>query len=84
MGSRMGEGGDIGPGRNGRHSGEPIPFWLELTSSALGLITIPPANGGHPIPGADTRSVTYSVDDVHQPGPDNGGRRGMGNDVWKR
>ena len=34
--------------------------------SALGLVLTTPASGGHPIPEADTGSVTYPVDDVHQ------------------
>ena len=42
----------------------------------------PPANGGHPMPGGDTRSATYPVDCV-QPGPDYVGNRGMGDDVWR-
>ena len=34
--------------------------------SALGLVRTPTVSGGHPIPGGDTRSATYPVDDVHQ------------------
>ena len=58
--------GVSGPGRNGRRPGEPIPFWPGSTPSALGLVPTPPANGGHPIPGAAVRSATYTVDDAHQ------------------
>ena len=31
-----------------------------------GLVRTLMASGGHPIPGGDTRSATYPVDDVHQ------------------
>ena len=54
----VGKGGDIGSGRNGRHPDEPMPFWPGSTPSALGLVPIPPANGGHPILGGDARSAT--------------------------
>ena len=45
------KGGGSGLGRNGRCPGEPIPFWPVSTPSALGLVPIQPADGGHPIPG---------------------------------
>ena len=63
--------GGNGLGRNGRCSGEPIPFWPRSPSpspSALGLIPTPPANGGHPVPGGDAGSANYPVDESTRPG----------------
>ena len=37
-------------------------------TSAHGLVCIPPASDGHPIPGGDSRSSSCPVDDVHQAG----------------
>ena len=62
----IGQEGDSGPERNGRRPGEPILFWPGSTPSSLGLVLTPPANGGQPVPGDDTRSATYSMEDVHQ------------------
>ena len=53
-------------GKNGRRPGEPIPFWPGSAPSALGLVPTPPPNGGHPMPGHDSRSASYTVDDVYQ------------------
>ena len=50
MGCRI-EGEDSGPGRNGRHPGEPIPVRPGWAPSAHGLVRSPPASGGHPITG---------------------------------
>ena len=61
-------GGGSDSGRNGRHPGEPISVWPELTPSANGLVCTPPTNDGHPTPGGDLRSASYPVDDVHQAG----------------
>ena len=62
---------DVGydvPGRNGRHPGEAISFWTGSTPQCHhgGLVSILPANGGHPIPGGDSRFASYPMDDVHQ------------------
>ena len=59
-------GGDSSPGINGRRPCEPMPFWPGSTPSAFDLVLTPPANGGHPIPGDDSRSASYPVDDVQQ------------------
>ena len=34
--------------------------------NAHDLIRTPPASGGHPLPGGDSRSASFPVDDVHQ------------------
>ena len=32
----------------------------------LGLVPTSPVNGGHPMPGGDSRSASYPADDFHQ------------------
>ena len=53
---------DSGLGRIGRCPGEPKPVWPGRTPSAHGL-----ASDGYPIPGEgdDSRSASFSVDEVH-------------------
>ena len=38
----------------------------QVSRSAHGLVRTTAASGGHPVPGAGTRSVTYPLDDVHR------------------
>ena len=63
----MGEGDDMGPGRNRRRPGEPIPCMPGSAPSALGLVPTPPTNDGHPILGGDSRPASDPLDDVYQP-----------------
>ena len=64
VGSRVWD--DIGPWSSGRHPGEPIPVRAGSVPKAHGLVRTTPASSGHLIPGCDTRSANYPVDDVSQ------------------
>ena len=50
-----------GPGRNGCRPGETAPI---RCIKQLGRIS--PASGGRQLPGGDSRSTSFPVDDVHQ------------------
>ena len=52
--------------RNGRRLGERMPVRPVSTPSALDLVRTASASGGHPLPGGDSRSALFPVDDAHQ------------------
>ena len=75
--------GDSGPGRNGRRPGEPIPLWPGSTpqcsrpgSNPAGQWRSPNSEGRY--------KICHLPGGQRPPGPDYGGRRGVGNDVWRR
>ena len=78
--------GDSGPGRNGCHPGNPYQTSQchegePQCSTAHGLVRAPPASGGHRLSEAEVRLFPG---ERRPPGPDNGGRRGMRDDMWRR
>ena len=64
MGYRIG-GGTLVPGEMDVARVHPYRY-DQGTLKSRGLVRTPTASGGHPIPGGDTRSASYLVNDVHQ------------------
>ena len=68
MGCGIG-GGDSGSGRNRRCKVKPKPIMTERPrplSEHEAWFRTPPASGDHQLPGANSMSTSYPVDDVHQ------------------